>query len=64
MANHKKLLRLKNLGLTHAQIAQSCECGRNTVFSKHYADYVHKTKATIQRTGTVREHIAVPPRTV
>ena len=31
MANHKEILRLKSLGLTHAQIAQSCECGRNTV---------------------------------
>ena len=31
MANHKEILRLKSLGLTHAQIALSCECGRNTV---------------------------------
>ena len=31
MANHKEILRLKSLGITHAQIAQSCECGRNTV---------------------------------
>lgn len=31
MANHKEILRQKSLGLTHAQIALSSECGRNTV---------------------------------
>ncbi len=31
MANHKEILRLKSLGLPHVQIAQSCDCGRNTV---------------------------------
>ena len=31
MASHKEILRLKSLGLPHAQIAQRCECGRNTV---------------------------------
>ena len=31
MVNHKEILRLKSLGLTHQEIAASCGCGRNTV---------------------------------
>ena len=31
MVNHKEILRLKNLGLTHQEIAASCSCGRNTI---------------------------------
>ena len=31
MVNHKEILRLKNLGLAHQEIAASCGCGRNTV---------------------------------
>ena len=31
MTNHKEILRLKSLGLSHADIAASCKCGRNTV---------------------------------
>lgn len=31
MVNHKEILRLKSLGLTHQEIAVSCGCGRNTV---------------------------------
>ena len=31
MVNHKKILRLKSLGLTHLEIADAAGCGRNTV---------------------------------
>ena len=31
MVNHKEILRLKNLGLTHREIAEASGCGRNTV---------------------------------
>ena len=31
MTNHKEILRLKNLGLSNAEIAAACCCGRNTV---------------------------------
>lgn len=31
MVNHKEILRLKSLGLTHQEIAASCGCGRNSV---------------------------------
>ena len=31
MVNHKEILRLKSLGLTHQEIAASCGCGRNTI---------------------------------
>ena len=31
MVNHKEILRLKNLGLTHREIAEAAGCGRNTV---------------------------------
>ena len=31
MVNHKEILRLKSLGLTHREIANSTDCGRNTV---------------------------------
>ena len=31
MTNYKEILRLKNLGVAHADIAASCCCGRNTV---------------------------------
>lgn len=31
MTNYKEILRLKSLGMTHADIATSCGCGRNTV---------------------------------
>ena len=31
MTNHREILRLKALGLTHKAIATSCGCGRNTV---------------------------------
>jgi len=31
MTNYKEVLRLKSLGMTHADIAASCGCGRNTV---------------------------------
>ena len=31
MVNHKEILRLKSLGLTHQEISASCSCGRNTV---------------------------------
>ena len=31
MINHKEILRLKSLGLTHREIADSAGCGRNTV---------------------------------
>ena len=31
MTNYKVILRLKSLGMTHAYIAASCGCGRNTV---------------------------------
>ena len=31
MVNHKEILRLKSLGLTHCEIADAAGCGRNTV---------------------------------
>ena len=31
MTNYKEILRLKSLGMAHADIAASCGCGRNTV---------------------------------
>ena len=31
MVNHKEILRLKSLGLTHREIADAAGCGRNTV---------------------------------
>ena len=31
MTNHKEILRLKNTGLSNAEIAAACCCGRNTV---------------------------------
>lgn len=31
MVNHKEILRLKSLGLTHREIADAIGCGRNTV---------------------------------
>ena len=31
MTNYKEILRLKSLGVSHADIAASCGCGRNTV---------------------------------
>ena len=31
MVNHKEILRLKRLGLTHQEIADAVGCGRNTV---------------------------------
>ena len=31
MTNYKEILRLKSLGVPHADIAASCGCGRNTV---------------------------------
>lgn len=31
MVNHKEILRLKSLGLTHQKIADAAVCGRNTV---------------------------------
>ena len=31
MVNHKEILRLKSLGLTHREIANATDCGRNTV---------------------------------
>ena len=31
MVNHKEILRLKSLGLTHCEIAEGADCGRNTV---------------------------------
>ena len=31
MANHKEILRLKSLGLTHREIVDAAGCGRNTV---------------------------------
>lgn len=31
MTNHKEILRLKSLGLSNAEIASACGCGRNTV---------------------------------
>ena len=31
MVNHKEILRLKSLGLTHQKIADAAGCGRNTV---------------------------------
>ena len=31
MTNHKEILRLKSLGLSNAEVASACGCGRNTV---------------------------------
>ena len=31
MVNHKEILRLKSLGLTHREITDATGCGRNTV---------------------------------
>ena len=31
MVNHKEILRLKSLGLTHREIVDAAGCGRNTV---------------------------------
>ena len=31
MVNHKEILRLKSLGLTHREITDATSCGRNTV---------------------------------
>jgi IS30 family transposase len=31
MVNHKEILRLKSLGLTHRKIVDAAGCGRNTV---------------------------------
>ena len=31
MVNHKEILRLKSLGLTHREITDTTGCGRNTV---------------------------------
>ena len=31
MTNHKEILRLKNLGLSNAEVVTACGCGRNTV---------------------------------
>ena len=31
MVNHKEILRLKSLGLTHQEIIDAAGCGRNTV---------------------------------
>ena len=33
MTNHKEILRLKSLGLSNAEVASACGCGRNNTGS-------------------------------
>ena len=56
MTNHKEILRFKSLGLSHADIAASCGCGRNTVTRTLQRASEHELTWEVART--------LPPETV